>query len=68
MSIYELLYERLTLPNVLLDERMLRRRGSVFVVLSVFTTLLLEPLAGGLRFGTGIGVHTLRFRHCLHAR
>jgi hypothetical protein len=48
MSICELMYEWLTLPNVLLGERILWRRGLVFVVFSVFTTLLLEPLAHGI--------------------
>jgi hypothetical protein len=48
MSICELIYEWLALPNVLLGERGLWRRGLVFVVFRVFTTLLLEPLAHGI--------------------
>jgi hypothetical protein len=48
MSICELIYEWLALPNVLLGERILRGGGLVFVVFCVFTTLLLEPLAHGI--------------------
>lgn len=53
MDICELIYRWLVLPNVLLGERILWRRGLVFVVFSVFTTLLLEPLAHGILANLG---------------
>ena len=54
MSICELTYEWLALPNVLLGEWILWRRGLVFVVFSVFTTLLLEALAHGILANLGL--------------
>jgi hypothetical protein len=53
MSICELTYEWLALPNVLLGEWILWRCGLVFVVFSVFTTLLLESLAHGILANLG---------------
>jgi hypothetical protein len=51
MSICELICEWLTLPNVLLGERILWRHG---LVLNVLTTLLLEPLAHGVLANLGL--------------
>lgn len=54
MSICELIYQWLTLSNVLLGERILWRRGLAPVVFGVFTTLLLEPLAHGILANLGL--------------
>jgi hypothetical protein len=54
MSICELTYGWLALPNVLLGEWILWRCGLVFVVFSVLTTLLLESLVHGILANLGL--------------